>query len=79
MLRGKIENMKKGSRFNVLMAVLFDFYFSNTVKPQLKAPFWMTRNLKRGLKLGDSSTKLDDTKIFNFFWEKAESVGIKNC
>ena len=44
----------------------------------LKAPFWMTRNLKRGLKLGDSSTKLDDTKIFNFLWAKAESVGIKN-
>ena len=38
----------------------------------------MTRNLKRGLKLGDSSTKLDDTKIFNFLWAKAESVGIKN-
>ena len=48
------------------------------MKPQLKAPFWMTRNLKRGLKLGDSSTKLDDTKIFNFLWAKAESVGIKN-
>ena len=45
----------------------------HTVKPQLKATFWMTAYLKSGLKLGDSPTKLDDAKIFLFLEQGTES------
>ena len=76
--RTRLADEEKQASLDLAKKLQFDLNKPNTVKPQLKAPFWMTRNLKRGLKLGDSSTKLDDTKIFNFLWAKAESVGIKN-